>query len=638
MLVCRKVLRGFILLALWVCCSNAAFATHIVGGEVTYVYAGSVSDSNKYLVELTIYEDCLTGSPSAIAADDPAFMAVFEGSVQIRLDSVHFDTSIRVPANFNSLCVTNIPPICLIKKTFVFHFTLAANSVGYTIAYQRCCRNASVENITDPSNAGATYFCTIPPTAVHNTSAVFSYFPPQIICVNTPLVYNNSATDADGDSLTYELCSPYWAPNGLNNDTIIPPPYQAETYNSPYSYSYPLSAYPLLVIDPVTGIITGTPNRVGRYLVTVCCHEWRDGFLINTIQREFQFVVTDCSKAVQADIPVLSSLPDTYELNCTDHTIHFINTSKGGITWKWEFGVPGEFADTATDFEPTFVYPDTGTYPVKLVVNPNSTCADSIIRMVAIYPVFRAAFGDSGTLCPGNQIQFLDQSFATVKPVNYWHWSFGDGDSSALQNPLHAYPYPGIYSVSLVASNIKSCTDTSIQQVVIDNFKPFAGQDTTIVKGEHILFNATGGQYYTWAPANWLSDTAIFNPLGFYPDTGTYTYVVHVVSAYGCTGSDTIQVSVVGQAAFVVPNAFTPNGDGRNDVFRPLAIGYRSLNYFRVFNRWGQEIYFGQSLDGGWDGSYRDKKAELGTYFWEIGYTDRFGKPGSLKGDVTLVR
>jgi gliding motility-associated-like protein len=628
-----------LILVLCCCLIPAARATHIVGGEVTYTDLGAVFGGHRYQIRLSIYEDCLNGTPSAIAADAPAFIGVFSGSTQILIDSARIDTFFTVPANFSNECVANAPPICLIKKSFVYYFVLPPSDSGYTIAYQRCCRNAALQNIQEPANSGATYFCTIPPTPyAANNSAVFSNFPPQIICVNTPLVYNNAATDADHDSLSYELCSSYWSPNGLPNDTIIPPPFQKATYNSPYTYIYPLTAYPLIGIDPRTGLLTCTPNRVGRYLVTVCCHEWRNGVMINTIQREFQFVVTDCSKAVQADIPILANLPNTYQLNCTDNVIHFRNTSRGGTSWRWTFGVPGELTDTSVEFEPTFVYPDTGTYSVKLVANPGSNCADSIVRQVMIYPTFKTDFEIAGTQCPGAQLLFIDKTESVSRPLLYWKWHFGDGDSATDQNTTHAYAQSGIYNVLLESQNVRGCTDSTIRHLTIDNFRPNAGKDTIIVKDEHILFHATGGISYTWRPATALTDSVGSSPTGYYPDTGRYTYTVHVISPYGCIGDDSITVTVVGNAAFLVPTAFTPNGDGRNDVFRPVAIGYRSLNYFRVYNRWGQEIYFGQSLDNGWDGTYRGHQADMGTYYWEISYTDRFGLPGKMKGDVTLVR
>jgi len=192
--------------------------------------------------------------------------------------------------------------------------------------------------------------------------------------------------------------------------------------------------------------------------------------------------------------------------------------------------------------------------------------------------------------------------------------------------------------VILISENIKNCQDTALSQVLIDDFTPFAGNDTVIVRQEQVQFNASGGTQYFWSPPTDLSDTDIYNPVGYYPDTGTFVYYLHVVSPYGCEGNDTVKVTVVNQAAFVVPNAFTPNGDGKNDFFKPEAVGYRNLNFFRVYNRWGQEVFFSANLETGWDGTYKNTKADIGTYFWEISFTDRFGKQGFMKGDVELIR
>lgn len=614
---------------------------------MTYIYLGDTMVGttvlHKYKVSLSIYEDCQNGQPEAIRDDNPAYLALYKAAYPfnlIRPDSASFiGVPITVPTNFSNACVTNIPPTCLLKKTFEIVYLLPNSTSGYIVDYQRCCRNNAVQNIQQPGNIGSTFFCFIPPYPQHNTSAVFKNYPPQIICLNNPLFYDNSATDADGDSLSYGF-SP--ALKGASDADIkpwppAPPPFDTVDYVSGFSPQQPIPGFPQIQIDPITGMITGTPNRIGRYLVTVYCNEYRNGVLINTITREFQFVVTDCSKVVIADIPLYSTDPNTYIVNCEDYTVHFVNTSKGGFAYKWDFGAPGS-ADVSTEFEPTFVYPDTGTYSVKLVVNPESTCPDSITRLVKVYPKFHAAFTDSGGKCPGLPLYFLDQSSATIKPVNFWKWNFGDGDSSFEQNPVHSYQYGGSYNVILISKNIKNCNDTIMKHVFIDGFSAFAGNDTFIVKGEHIQFNATGGTQYLWTPDKYLSAIDIPNPIGYYPDTGTFTYYLHVVSPYGCQGDDTIKVTVVNQAAFFVPTGFTPNGDGLNDVFRPVAIGYRNLNYFRVFNRWGEEVYFGTDLETGWNGTYNNKQADIGTYFWEISYTDRFGGRGFMKGDVTLIR
>lgn len=407
----RLAVIFFILLSL---SFSAAKASHIVGGEVTYQY---ISDSftadthlpyHKYLVSLVIYEDCQNGQPMAIAEDNPAWLGVFDGLGRIvEMDTgdnavccgIRFSSAITVPANFSNACVSKIPITCLTKKTFTKIYALPYNTTGYIVAYQRCCRNNATINIVAPGTNGATYFCTIPPAVYINSSAVFKNYPPQIICLNNPLFYDHSATDADGDSLSYEFCA---ASTGASSADIKPPPsppdvlppvyYDSVTYFAPFNSRNPMTGYPQIQIDPATGLITGTPNRVGRYLVTVCCHEWRRGVMINTVKREFQFVVTACTKVVIANIPQYSTDPNTYIVDCEDYRVHFVNTSSGGFAYHWDFGIEGSLTDTSNDYEPDFVYPDTGTYTVKLIVNPGSTCPDSIFRLVKIYPKFRAAF------------------------------------------------------------------------------------------------------------------------------------------------------------------------------------------------------------------------------------------------------
>ncbi len=630
--------------------STDAIASHIVGGEVTYRFLGVSGAKNRYEVTLVIYEDCQNGQPDAIEMDNPAFLAVYDTNIiSARYKLIDFDTAINytekigVPANFSNACVTNIPPVCLLRKTFKRVFNLPTSTLsGYYVVYQRCCRNAAVMNIQNPGDQGATYYCHIPSTLIvaNNTSAAFTNYPPQIICRNNPLYYDNSATDADGDSLSYEFGT---ADEGASPDNIkpfpSPPPFTPVTYVSPpYSYNHPLTAYPILQIDPVTGIITGTPNRLGRFLVTVSCHEWRHGVLINTVKREFQFVVTDCTKVVFACMPQLSTDINTYIVQCDGFNVHFQNCSSGGTSYHWDFGVPGTDADTSNIAEPTFTYPDTGIYTVKLIVNPSTSCRDSISRFVKVYPYFQSAFSDSGVFCPGKPIYFKDKSSATIKPITAWSWNFGDGQGSDKQDTAHIYAAGGTYNVMFISQNIKNCIDTSVKQVVVENYKPFAGHDTTIVKGESIQFNAVGGYSYLWVPGTNLNDSTINNPRGFYPDTGTFDYSVHVTSEFGCDGYDTIRVWVVNQAAFYMPSAFTPNGDGRNDIFRPISIGYKSLKYFRVYNRFGEEVYYSTNITDGWDGTYKHQQAELGTYFWQIAFTDRFGKDGFMKGDVTLVK
>jgi len=643
--------RRLIIAIVWILGAMAtlpAEASHIVGGEMTYICLGPDGPLNtRYRVRLDIYQDCYGGEPGAIRDDNPAFIGIFDGNNN-RLffggrlyDEVYADSQVAVPPNFSNQCVNNAPRTCLDRLTFIAEYSLPNNGSGYKIVYQRCCRNSSIMNIAAPGTVGATYSCDIPPvnTVTCNSSAAFKNYPPQIICINNPLWYDHGATDPDGDSLSYEFCGAFvGGATDSAKPVPAPPPYRPVVYVGGFSAVRPMTGNPQIQIDPVSGIISGTPNQIGRFIVTVCCHEWRNGVIINTVTREFQFVVTNCSKAVVADIPQFSPDFNTYVVECKSRTVHFRNTSTGGFDYFWDFGVNNESMDTSSAFEPVFTYPDTGIYEVKLVVNKGSTCPDSISRLVKVFPVLNGDFEFDGLPCPKSLISFSDRSFSSYGQVNKWLWNFGDGKTSAEQHPSHAYDSGRIYNVVLVAQTTKGCTDSIRKEVDIANFRPFAGSDTIIVKGESIQFNARGGGQYAWSPGTFLNDSTIGNPLGYYPDTGNTRYVVYVRNDYNCEGYDTFNVWVVGQSAVFVPSAFSPNGDGLNDILKPIGIGYRGISFFRIYNRYGKEVYYSNTLLQGWDGNYKGSPAQVGTYYWVIRLTNRFGQDEMLKGDVTLVR
>ncbi|RYE24528.1 MAG: PKD domain-containing protein [Sphingobacteriales bacterium] len=631
----RPIIYKLSLLLSFVCSFVPAFASHIVGGEMTYKCLGN----NTYRLQIDIYIDCLTGDSNAILGDSTAYIGIFSGDgALLGNDEIRANPTQKVPYNIPTDCVDNFPTTCLNKITFVKNIRLNPSTTGYRILYQRCCRNATVQNLRNPGRTGASYYCDIPPMnlATCNNSAVFKNYPPQIICVNNPLVYDHSATDADADSLSYEFCQAY--AGGSDGDakpepkdpTLIP-----VSYIAGYSATRPMAGNPRIAIDPKTGLITGTPTLQGRFVVTVCCNEWRNGVIINTVKREFQFVVTDCARRVVANIPQFSSEFNTYIVECNDYNVDFVNKSSGGLDYFWTFGD----GDSSTSFEPSHTYADTGIYIVKLVVNRSQpACMDSIERIVKVFPSFKADFATNGLFCPNSPIQFNDLSTATYNPIIAWNWDFGDGTASTEQNPKHTYPSGSDYTVSMESVSIKGCRDTAVKKLTVDKFEPFAGNDTIIVKGERIRFNATGGTQYTWSPADGLSFPNSANAEGYYPEIGSYAYNVHIMSPAGCEGDDSIKVLVVAQASLFVPSAFSPNGDGLNDFLKPLGVGYANVRYFRVFNRFGEMVFNGEDFRRGWDGTYKGQRADLGTYFWVLGVTDRFGKEQQIKGDATLVQ
>ncbi len=635
----KQIKNSFYIILLSLLWGLNSYASHIIGGEFTYTYQGN----NVYRVTLSIYQDCLTGNPSAIQQDNPAKVTIFEGDGNIYLQDATLVavSSVLIPSNFSNSCITNVPNTCLRKTVFVKDYVLPTNTLGYRILYQRCCRNATILNIDNPGTTGASYYCDIPPLATIgvNNSAIFKVDPPQIICLNVPFVYDHSATDADGDSLSYNLCEAYIG-GSQSNSSPLPNSISLfpVNYSVPYTFDNPIQGNPGIQIDAVSGLMNFTPNIQGRYVVTVCCNEWRNGIIINTSKREFQFVITNCYKTTIANIPQYSTDFNTYIFTCKTKEINFKNTSIGGLTYHWDFGVANLQSDTSNLFEPTFTYPDTGTYKVKLIVNPKSTCSDSITRYVKVYPSFKTDFNISGNPCPNTIINLNSQITNTAPPTTFYNWYSNGNLISNDANTTTSYTTSGKNFITLVAGNSKGCKDSINKEYVIDNFIPFAGNDTTIVVGEQIQFNASGGSLYSWTPNFYLNVANIADPVGFYPLIDTILYTVNITSSNGCIGADDIVVRIVKQGSYFMPSGFTPNNDGNNDRIRPILIGYTKLNYFSIYNRWGELLFNSKNINDSWDGTYKDQKCEMGTYFYTISVTDRNNKIDNYKGDFILLR
>ncbi|MGB1317885.1 MAG: hypothetical protein ACPG5W_06750, partial [Flavobacteriales bacterium] len=181
-----------------------AKATHIVGGELVYTYLGS----SQYQISLIVYRDCSVTTDF----DDPASVGVFNASNNLVQDlNFNLDSVVQLVGTINSSCVTAPSNVCTEVGYYSEIVTLPPVVGGYTIAYQRCCRNAGTANVQTPDDVGATYVATIPgsESAPDNTSPFWNELPPLYVCAGLPFQFDHSAFDADGDSLVYSLCTPF---------------------------------------------------------------------------------------------------------------------------------------------------------------------------------------------------------------------------------------------------------------------------------------------------------------------------------------------------------------------------------------------------------------------------------------------
>jgi gliding motility-associated-like protein len=388
--------------------TNKATASHIVGGGFTYTCVGdSVHSGNtfrKYELKMELYQDCQVGAPEAIAQDNPASFTVFDndnpGTYFVFFDNIYSHDFESIPAGYiggpcGAFAPIGLPSMCLRKVTFTKNCVLPSNVNGYTIAYQRCCRNSSPINLLAPADAGTTYFCEIPSLSLadHNTSAVFTNYPSQVICLNTPILFDHSATDADGDSLSYELSPAYSGASKTNIKPLLsmPPPFEPVPYFQPYAFDNPMASYPQLNIDAKTGIFSGTPNRIGRYIICVLVKEWRNGTLINTTRREFEWSVIDCTN-LSKDYRPYAGADNTIVLG---QKVNF--SGSGSVTYSWS---PSTYLDDPNAAGPEATITAAGDYTYVLHGVSDSGCngTDTVI----IHVLDHSDFATPNAFTPNN--------------------------------------------------------------------------------------------------------------------------------------------------------------------------------------------------------------------------------------------
>ncbi len=158
--------------------------------------------------------------------------------------------------------------------------------------------------------------------------------------------------------------------------------------------------------------------------------------------------------------------------------------------------------------------------------------------------------------------------------------------------------------------------------------------DTSIGAREQLLLHASGAKVYQWYPDMWLDDAHTSSPITM--PQAPITYIVTGTNEYGCT--DTASVAINIYEPLFIPSAFSPNGDGVNDLFRIKNFGYQKVMEFEVYNRWGQSVFSTTDGTSGWDGRYNGELAVAGSYYYLIRIGLENGTVRTMKGDVVLIR
>lgn len=500
-------------------------STHIVGGELTYQVVGT----NVYKLRLDLYIDCLNGNSSAISSDAQAIIGIFNGNTNRILNGYPISVNRKGPVRVNKTnynCIAVSPNACVDHYYYETTVTLPPITGGYYVSFQRCCRNGTISNIINPGATGANYWAYIPDARVwgkENSSAVFNELPPNFLCTNTPLKFDHSAKDADGDSLVYELITPYTGAdqndprpdNTATNGYLQEPPFTQITWNTGYNNLNPIDGNPKMTIDPVTGYLTLVPTKVGQFVVGIVVKEYRKGKLVTQTIRDYQFNVQSCIIDVVASYFVPKVI--------CGFKYQFVNQSNGATRYHWDFGVIDSTKDTSNLAKPQFTYPKAGTYRVKLYAYKNK-CVDSFSADITVVEPVKPKLPNDTILCPGNVYKLK----SNIK-ADFYSWSNG-----SVKDTI-SVTKDGTYWLGIT---IKSCTWYDTVKITYDRNVIKAQGDTVFCNDDPIAHPITSfltpKSTYLWSTNETTNNITAVKP-GKYIVTGT--------TENGCKSKDTVDVS-----------------------------------------------------------------------------------------------
>ena len=445
--------------------------------------------------------------------------------------------------DLSSPCLSIPPDICVESSQYTFTVSLPDNDQMYQVVYQRCCRNQTILNLNNPGAQGLTIVAEIPAGDIGecNNRPYFNNFPPPVLCAQEMLQFDHSATDPDGDSLAYKLCSPYLGATQNNPQPVPPgnPPYEPVVWGIGYDSQAPLNANPGLEIDVNTGLLTGTPTQLGQFVVGVCVEEWRDGQLLSVNTRDFQFNVAFCEPLSEAVIAEPSS-----EDLCQDLTFEFENLSDPSNNFEWNFGDPTTEDDVSTNFNASYTYPDTGTYIVTLVTNPGFFCSDTAILELPVYYSAQIEVSIADFECVNGQQVFsfvADGEFDQENGIVLWE--FGENasppDGSGLQVDGITFSDTGPQTVHVQVLNSFCTADDEVVVTIPEPPDATIDPQDVFCNGLTYQFSqeSENASIYSWDFGVIGEDTDVSNQpqTSFtFPEEGIYTVSLTVQNPDNC--------------------------------------------------------------------------------------------------------
>ncbi len=551
----------------------------------------------------------------------------------------------------NPIVSANSGNICVGQQTLALN---ATGATTYTWSPATGLSSSSGANVNANPNATTTYTVlgAIGTCTAMNTSTVTVNPLPNVTATSTAICNGQSGTLTAAGATTYT-----WSNNtngntlsmaaavtvtftvtGTDNNgcydtaqaTITVNPLPTVTVNSPSvcagsSTSLTAGGAASYAWSPATGLsatsgatVTATPAATGNYVVT--------GTDANTCVNTATAVITVMQRPVVAinSIAICAGSSGTL-------------SASGANTYTW---FPTSGLSSSNGASVTANPPSTMQYAVY--GTDIFGCMDTGLVTVTVNPLPIVSLGPliaSG--CAPLCVTFTNTS-ATSGACS---WDFNDGTASNACSPVHCFSLVGTLTPTLTITDANNCSGNGTATVIVYpvpaadfNASP---QPTTIFDAQIHFYDVstnaviTGWEWTFGDPNN--TNSQLPDPVFLYNEPGEYPVTLIVTSDFGCIDTVVKTITIDPETIIYVPNAFTPNFDGDNDVFMAKGEGIKDFKLY-VFDRWGEQVFFSDDIYKGWDGFYRGQRAQIDVYVWKIELTTWTGEPRALKGTVSLLK
>jgi len=404
-------------------------------------------------------------------------------------------------------------------------------------------------------------------------------------------------------------------------------------------------------LDGPDGVINGTSRDFITNITTVGTYTGQ--MILNR-----STFAENCRDTADFLLGVFPGIEPDFEFSvpgCDDVSIDFTDASMplGANTitdWDWDFA---DMTSIDNRQNPRHRYTIPGDFGIRLTITDNNNCSANTVKQLEYFPSPRTILiePDEGFGCAPFAKEFINLS-RPIDDTYLYEWDFGDGGTGDEASPTHVYENSGVYDVYLGITSPTGCfVDTTFVNLVDVRDAPVADftwtpeEPSNIFPDIRILDQSTGAVFWRYTITTRSGDPLFSTNATDFDyslttrDTGTVFINQLVTHPSGCIDTITKSVKLKLINTYFMPDVFTPNGDGLNDVFLPVGLLAGVSDYqLRVWTRWGERVFTSLEVRDGWDGTFNGRDSPGGGYLWDAKYTDINGEPVEFKGGVVLLR